>query len=612
MNLKNQKPKWLIAFALSLVCLMLCASLLAAPTLAAVDAAAVRDAYYNALDDTVLKTAGSATTGSNLDYPLAASFKTGVASVIFTDLDKDGTEEMLVLETSAPTTAAAPGTDPVYSVYLSVYNYKDSKVNLVRKENIGSFGGAQTEESLAVFNKETDGKRYVGVEKSITTTETAYTLTLFSYAENAVSVAARFSGERGTGDSILVPKADGDSDILYAFDGTDIFTLARAAGASKISIADLTDWLKQKNTHTSTTTTTTTAAPAVVPLSSVTMAAKSDWNGPGKYTDAKGAEHEGSYQAWTSSALAGAIAYGQFNLNKQYAKITGTLAADTGNAADASIVVKFYADDNTTPFYTSPAVTKAGEPVSFDESVAGIGQLKIEVSNSAAKGPAFVILANAKLMEASGTTITTTAPSEPYKLVTGYAALYEALDASGNPKNPKEYVWGYSKSTGKYVFKAYENGGKYYAPMLDTGIYIAIKGGATIDSFDLTDAIWHGEDKIFGTADDVAASLKNDGSFYYSVMENGELVWRYIADLVQGWPESLFPGATTTSGLNGSSSTSAPDGLSSSTSPFFNGGNGYGPPKTGVELNAGVAFAMVILLMGCGYSGYRFFRKEKE
>lgn len=670
------KSKWLVAFALCMSCLLICASIMAAPTLAA--PSSVRDAYYNYLTDT-LKIAQSST-GSAVTL---SSLTAGAASVLLQDLDGNGVEEMLVVTIGAASSGS-------YPVKLSVYEYDSSKTEKVALADFVLLGSLTSAESLSVdvFKKGSQ----IGVETRETvstdgtetipaTKVTNYSLSLYTFKNSALTADKQITGKLSTeaqtggtyknvGESLKSGTtnlftytlsggvaSDNQADTLNAayntatgFTGnnwklsngatvngytysslwdfstsnlrgiavrepaagfSDLFTLSHAANATTLTVTDSTDWLNVKKEDTSTTAASTTS---VVALINLTLSDKSNWSGPGTYTVGT-TSYTNAYLAGIDENTSGTIASTIVTLGKKYSRFTGTLAADAANSADANIVVKFYADGSSTPFYTSTAVTKAGTPVNFDVSVGGYSSVKIVVENTAAKGPAKVILGNAKFSVTGTETTTTTVAADKYVLVSGYASLYEVRNADNSSKTPKAYVWGYDAATGKSIFNAAEHDGTYYVQMMDTGIYVAIKGG-TVDSFDLTNTIWYGDDKIFGTSDDVEASLRSNNKFYYEVLENGQKVWREICDLVTNWPDCLFPGytePTTTAAITTETVTTTAADATTTTSPLFDATNSSGIPQTGgFSLSAGVIFALAILFVSCCYCAYRYFKRDDE
>lgn len=172
-----------------------------------------------------------------------------------------------------------------------------------------------------------------------------------------------------------------------------------------------------------------------------------------------------------------------------------------------------------------------------------------------------------------------------YKAVESYKNLFEALDSSGQSKNPKEYVYTTKADpTQDTTLKAaYVRDNKFYTEMPDyPTIYLAVKAdGSLIES----DAFWSGADKIFNTTDDKSVTKRDDNNYYYEVTPGA-------------WQIVLRPGAV------------QPTDATTTTNPLFSK-DPEGPfPGTGEGPNVGLIIALAILLAACVYFGYRFFRRE--
>jgi len=198
-RVNNGKAKWLVVFTICLACCLLCASMITAPTAAA--PSPVRDAYYNWLtaNTGAGKTYPDIATLNNTTYPFPATVKPGIGTVLFMDLDKCGTEEMVVV-------SIVPTAEPtrVFDLRLDFYNYKSSTVTAVKQVSAGTYGspaaGNITQESAYVFLKEaSNGRRYVGVEWRITdagaaTPGTDYRVKLSEYTASGAFVDAVTAG----------------------------------------------------------------------------------------------------------------------------------------------------------------------------------------------------------------------------------------------------------------------------------------------------------------------------------------------------------------------------------------------------------------------------------
>jgi len=190
-----------------------------------------------------------------------------------------------------------------------------------------------------------------------------------------------------------------------------------------------------------------------------------------------------------------------------------------------------------------------------------------------------------------------------YKAVEGFKNLYEALDAQGNSRSPKEYIFSTvvpvdGSAPPERAKPAHAKGTAYYVQIVDgSGVFLALNADG---SFSFTDVIWWGPDGKFGTADDQATSIKEENGYYY--WKQAEGVWQMIWGIYN-------PERTTAAGAS-SSVTAAPDGSSTTENDFLSGGEAD-KPKTGKEaFNPGLAACMALLLMGCAYCGFQAFRRR--
>ncbi|MCL2106330.1 MAG: hypothetical protein FWH26_04620 [Oscillospiraceae bacterium] len=216
----------------------------------------------------------------------------------------------------------------------------------------------------------------------------------------------------------------------------------------------------------------------------------------------------------------------------------------------------------------------------------------------------------------SASTESTAAPAAHYKPVSGYQKLFEIVDAEGGSMNPPQFVYNASNDPSKGTnAKCYPKDGKYYAEFLNySNIYLCVKADGALDYLD---AIWTGFDQTWGTPDDVAARYeKNDQTFYHQLRDAlGNLIdkWDLIVNQIPnmpGHPDYSAPGSSTTASTG---TTTGGGETSSTTNPFFSttsSNNTSLMPETSSGISIGIAVCVVVLLMGCGYCGYRFFRKE--
>lgn len=186
-------------------------------------------------------------------------------------------------------------------------------------------------------------------------------------------------------------------------------------------------------------------------------------------------------------------------------------------------------------------------------------------------------------------TSTTVAPVYRYKAVENKKNLFEMLNADGTSKAPKEYIYSEvapadGSAPPTVARAAFVRGDYFYVPLTpDSGIFLAVNGDGTIN---YSNAVWWGPDRIFGTADDFDTSVREEAGEYFWLQANG--LWERIAGLIR-------PTEPTTTTI----------------SPHLTTREESYPPKTGKEpLNPGIAVCMALLLMGCLYCGFQAFRRR--
>jgi len=157
-------------------------------------------------------------------------------------------------------------------------------------------------------------------------------------------------------------------------------------------------------------------APKTVALGTLTPTLKSNWEGPGTYTDNKDAGHAGSFKATAMADDTGLTptadpAEAQYNIwNKGYTKLTGKIYPAKGNAATSSLTVKIFANDGipVTPaklVYESPASVRPDSLAATIEVELTdvVDLLTIEVSSNDGSGTAAsVIFADMVFTQAEG------------------------------------------------------------------------------------------------------------------------------------------------------------------------------------------------------------------
>ena len=346
-------------------------------------------------------------------------------------------------------------------------------------------------------------------------------------------------------------------------------------------------------------------------LHTLTPLPKKDWEGPNTYTDNKTANHENSLKAiialnalYESTKWPHAV----YSLNKGYTKLTGKIANLKANpdSSDLKVIIRA-TPASKNPLYTLEHFKAGSDPVSFEVDLANAVLLSIEVQSytTAASGSEAVysslIFYDLQLTQTEGTAPAPAGPGK-YKPVADYKNLYEVLDAQGNSKAVKEYIYSTAAPTdGKdppeKSQKAYTADNSYYIEFAkDSGIFLAVKADG---STDYTKVLWWGKDGKFGTDDDVKTSVKEVSGFYFWQEADG--AWKII--------QNFFDPARTTV-LTESSSTTTRSSVSTTDVDYLSTAES-GLPKTGREVfNVGLTVCMGILFMGCAYCGYQAFRRR--
>lgn len=153
-----------------------------------------------------------------------------------------------------------------------------------------------------------------------------------------------------------------------------------------------------------------------------------------------------------------------------------------------------------------------------------------------------------------------------------------------------------------------QHNGRFFVPMGDSGIWVAIRGGSP-DTFDVSLAYWRAPNGNM-----IRVSLR-DGGFYQQVTEGGEEFWRLVARLMEGFL-CMLGSDFTSSSTAASTTTTRPASTNSGggLTTAAGGGNAgqQNIPKTGDGVNTAALVATIVLTMGLGYFGYRFFKKDEE
>ena len=131
------------------------------------------------------------------------------------------------------------------------------------------------------------------------------------------------------------------------------------------------------------------------------------------------------------------------------------------------------------------------------------------------------------------TTTATAAPVYKYAAVENRKNLYELLGADGKSKSPKEYLYSETppvdgSAPPTRARTAYVKGDYFYTAFVeDSGVFLAVNSDGTLN---YTNAIWWGLDKKFGTADDIETSVKEENGEYWWQQANG--LWQLIANAI--------------------------------------------------------------------------------
>ena len=185
--------------------------------------------------------------------------------------------------------------------------------------------------------------------------------------------------------------------------------------------------------------------------------------------------------------------------------------------------------------------------------------------------------------------LTSTTVAPVYRAVESYRSLFEVLNADGTSRSPKEYIYSETapadgSAPPAAARAAFVRGDYFYVPLTpDSGIFLAVN---TDGSINYSNAVWWGPDGRFGTADDFGTSVREQDGFYEWLQANG--IWARIISIIH----PTEPTTTTVS-------------------PHLTTREESYPPKTGKEpLNPGIAVCMALLLMGCAYCGFQAFRRR--
>ena len=183
----------------------------------------------------------------------------------------------------------------------------------------------------------------------------------------------------------------------------------------------------------------------------------------------------------------------------------------------------------------------------------------------------------------------TTAAVYKYAAVTSHKNLYECLGADGKSQNPKQYLFSETVPTdgvapSAAARPAFVKGDLYYVSLVaDSGIFLPLNTDGTLS---YTIAIWYGADKIFGTNDDFSTSVKEISGEYFWQQADG--LWKQITGLT---PPATTATATSTDWLTTKKDTTM--------------------PKTGREnFNPALAVALALLSMAGMFCGYQAFRRR--
>jgi len=287
------------------------------------------------------------------------------------------------------------------------------------------------------------------------------------------------------------------------------------------------------------------------------------------------------------------------------------IAAPTAAALDANAAI----DDMIAQLNDSVTTTVAGETTTVvGETTTVAGETTTVV------GETTTVVGETTTVTGDTTTVpgeTTTSAYPRRTRVSGYSALYTVVDAPGGQSRLEFVVSAPTADNPQRVVRhpVHVRNNNHYIQLMarpqgqaatGTGVYVRIRGGTTADSVDLTTAVWHGPDGVFGNADDVSVQLRGDNmNRWYRATGNGE--WTFVANFDLAWfaadvrppvqGDTSTTTAVTTTGAGTTASFVAP---------------GIMPPQTGVDFNTSALVATFILALGGGYCAWRYFKKDKD
>jgi hypothetical protein len=285
-----------------------------------------------------------------------------------------------------------------------------------------------------------------------------------------------------------------------------------------------------------------------------------NWAGPAAHKDAAGTDRPNSFKATATGSAETTKAFAAYGVNKGYTKLTGAVVLAEACPDTCSLQVKILRGNTVAA--TSPALTKDSDSYEIDVPLTDADLLTIEVASAdESAAAASVIFYDMQLTPVESetpttttTTTTTTAATttlpatDHYTAVSGWAKVYEYVNADGSSKSPKQFVLaldGMPEEEDDYDYRLYQKDSKYYAEYFKENVYAAVK---TDGGMNLEDAIWAGADKVFGTEDDKVAEKKQDNGYYYQKAD-AENEWEFLCwatDLLNPAPGAATTAATTT------------------------------------------------------------------
>jgi len=159
----------------------------------------------------------------------------------------------------------------------------------------------------------------------------------------------------------------------------------------------------------------------------------------------------------------------------------------------------------------------------FWQQAPGVWQMILGIFN-----PAYTTTAPAT------TTITTTAaPVYKYRAVENYKNLFEVLNADGTSRSPREYIYSETapadgSAPPAAARAALVRGDYFYVPIApDSGIFLAVNSDGSIN---YTNAVWWGPDRRFDTSDDFDTSVREQDGFYEWLTASG--IWERIINFI--------------------------------------------------------------------------------